>query len=279
MNRRIPEPQAPYIGFEGAFAAKRDGKVWLNNVDLLFPLLADFMVLEARYFAFKIAGTHDSVSPVWPSFEEQTPYFKYNNRAARIENFLRIFSGIDERFAYDLNYLPGGGLEMRIAEEYGSEDYDPRNDPTASKWYSPINAQDPLAAPANMRLLNIYLNGWNASFYGMAASALSGELMEVLRGRPVGLTDPSDDSVYSFGLMYAKDGTLAVHFHEVLCSWVAMFVGMPEEPLIQSIKPLKSDLELYFSIVAVHPDKLDEGEVTVISRPDMDKWRRLDDIE
>jgi ADP-ribose pyrophosphatase YjhB (NUDIX family) len=279
VSRRYGSLEEPYYGFEGSFQAQKDGKLWLNNINLLFPMLADFLVQEIRYYAFQIANQYDHNASTWPKIVEAEATPSWQKRWARLAQFLTIFSGRDKRFAYDDNFLPGGGLEGRLLKEFGSEDYDPRDDAQATHWHYPIDAKDPLAAPANMRLLNIRFYSWDADYYGMAASALCGELGQVLSGNPITLIDPTDDTPYTYGKIYKDDGTLAVRFHAMLCEWVEVFAGLESLNLAENTEPMMSDAQLYFAILSLYPDELAEGNVTVLEAPVAERWRSLEEIQ
>lgn len=277
MTRRYDEPQTPYYGFEGLFDAADDGKVWLNNLSFLHQILADFILQEIRFYSHKISGLSDQVPSQWPDIAGSSCVPAHQKRWFRIANFLRIFSGCDSRFAYDDNFLPGGGLELRLVNWIGDEDYDPRSDARSTLWNYPIDAHDPLAAPANMRLVNMWFNSWDLNYYGMATSVLSADLRDVMAGTRICVQDPTDSSKYSFGKLNEYQ-PISEHFHSMLCEWVSILSGTDSEILADQFDPAFSDAHIFFCVRNNHSDKIGKGKISITEPPEIKEWRTLEEI-
>lgn len=278
MNRRYEEEQQPYYGLEGSIEADNDGKIWLNNVNHLFSILADFLILEIRYHAFKIVGWPLEHSTVWPKIEggDVPPSWSdWNERWSRLSAFLTIFSGRDERFAYDDRYRSGGGLEKRLLEEFNGPDYDVGSDATATLWYYPIDSNEPLDAPLNMRMLNIWVNFWDADYHGLATSALSAKIEDVVSGSPIALKNPTDEGPHGYAELWGEEACLSTRFHEILCHWVEVFAGLEALKLEETTEPFLSDLDLFIAIISIDPEQWKEGKISYHQTPPVDRWRSL----
>jgi hypothetical protein len=277
MNRRYEEPENLYLGLEGLAKAHEDKKIWLNNINLLLNIFTDFILQETRHYAFRIAGSEDFSPAQWPDLTQNNTSPAHLKRWQRLADFIRIFSARDSRFAYDADYSPGGPLERRLLRYMGHSD-EILEDEAATMWNYPIDTDHPLDAPAQMRLLNIWINFWELDYYGMATSVLSCSHHQVLAGEPVVLMDPTDDSDYSFGKLWRDEGRLSTFLHRMVCSWVEVFAGLKSLKLVQTLEPLVSEAYAYFTIIDRDPAKVSELIFSPIDVPDKSFWRSVGEI-
>ena len=178
---------------------RRDGKIWLNSVELLFPMLTEYAVLEIRNSAFQLTKSIDQLPSAWPHILDEEPADSDLTRNFRRRaSFLTIFSGRDDRFAYLPDNMPGAGLEKRLlkqAQGWWFSDYErmdyfknssnldyPDFDPGRwvrrfegmPDWHYPIDSADPSSAPLLMRLLDTWLIDYGDWFRNVANAVVGG---------------------------------------------------------------------------------------------------------
>lgn len=254
--------------------AHKDGKIWLNSIDLLLPMLTEYAVLEIRASAFEQANRTDRTASAWPSVLDEEPSDSGQVRNFRRRaNFLTIFSTRDDRFAYLPDNMPGAGLEKRLlkqAEGWWFQDYKrmeyfkngsnlayPDFDPNRwvrrfegmPDWHYPIDSADPASAPLLMRLLDTWLvdyGGWFRSF----AKSVIGQNVEFMFG------DVSSPLEGCGGL----DGTeLNSGVHQIVCWMVETLAGLESIKLGKTTQPLHSNQEI---LIKVKIDKQPTDEDT-----------------
>ncbi len=269
LTRRFPEPCRPYLGFDGPAEANRDGKTWLNDVNLLMPMLTEYAVLQIREFAFELAGESDPLPVAWPSIVEDDPaqlghWHDWN--WSRRKKFLTIFSGRDDRFAYIADNLPGAGLEKRMlkqAEAWWFADHEKMNyfrnssdleypdfNPDkwvagfggSSNWHYPIDPNDPASAPLLMRLLDKWLDDYGDWFSRFARNAMGVNFLHAITHQ---INDPSNDICLPLEGCGGLDGIeLNVGVHKVVCWMVETLAGLRSLNLFETTEPQHTNWQI-----------------------------------
>lgn len=195
-----------YDGFEGMFRAQAEGKIWLNDINLLRGMIFELMILELRRMAHEIAGKWDKIPVAWPSVLDEAPLSNiYARDMERLRAFCEIFSGRDHRFAISNWNAPGGGLERSLRDESIIDIDDPED---SFPWSYPIDPKAPEHAPALMKLLFL-----------LHDERCEGALRPIVET----IMEP-DESLLAAD---CTDNTIPGEFEDVLCQTVEILAGLP----------------------------------------------------
>lgn len=287
MNRSYPNPCKPYVGLEGTSQAERDGKIWLNNIDLLLAMLTEYAVVQIREFAFQLAHESDPSAAPWPSIlneEPPQPGQWHDWQWWRRKNFLTIFSGRDDRFAYIPDNLPGAGLEKRMlkqAEAWWFSDCEkmayfknssdlayPDFDPNrwvagyggVANWNYPIDPADPASAPLLMRLLDCWLGDFDGWFHNFAEAVMETKFQNVFNGQS------PDIPVFLEGCGGLDGKELNVGVHHVVCWMVETLGGLEGLKLNEITKPLHTNREIVAKVRLKTAPKIGDTAFPYINR-------------
>jgi hypothetical protein len=199
--------------------AQAEGKIWLNDVNLVRGMIFEWMILELRRLVYEIARQNDPLPISWPSVLNEAPASFTHGRVrdhARVRAFCEIFSGRDHRFAILGWNQPGGGLERYFADErYPDQDID---DPEEFHFGYPIDPAAPLDSPGLMRWLYVFHDEMSSFCLFPVAQALM-EFRE------------------SFLPQDYIDDTIPGRFHCVLCETTEVLIGLPDGMLQAASSP------------------------------------------
>lgn len=247
IAERFREVAEPYLGFDGLLEALKDGKIWLNDINLVQQMIFEWMILELRKITHEIAMVKDQIQTGWPSVlgESQT-INHFAPSEARWSLFIFMFSGRDSRFAVAQDNMPGGALEHRLAE-FLDYDLDDQSWTDEKNWSYPIPSDAPYSAPVLTRLLFLFQD--ERSF---AIEPIGRALME-LRTEFL----PSD----------YINASIPEHFCDVLGETVELLLGIPDGMLRANMELPLTYEEL---LVRARMKRLPEegaGTIELISAP------------
>lgn len=217
-HRRFEPVSAPYHGLEGMLRAQAEGKIWLNDINLVMPMMFEWMILELRKLAHELANDWDKVPLAWPSVLGDVPgTYPPQRNMVRWARFCEIFSGRDDRFAIINWNAPGGGLEQSLVEFMGhDQDDESWNDGVTYQW--PLNLDNPLDSPRLMRLLFLFLDETSHGCLLPLAEAL------------MDFREEHDESIWESP--YVVDT-----FRDVLCRNTEILLGLPDNMLRDVTEP------------------------------------------